>query len=105
MIKGIGIDCIKISRIDLRYVKYLSENELIMMKKFTSTNRKKEFCAGRWALKEAIFKAIPSIGKKFSQIDIFYNEQKQPSITLKNHKVWLSLSHEKDLAVAICVVE
>ena len=103
--KGIGIDCVKITRINLKYIKYLSKGELNLLDKFTSLQRKKEFCAGRWALKEAIFKALPLVGRDFSQIDISYNKAKQPVFIFPGHNFFLSLSHEKDIAIAVCVVK
>ena len=103
--KGIGIDCVKIARINLKYIKYLSKAELDLLNKFTSPQRKKEFCAGRWALKEAIFKALPLVGRDFSQINISYNKDQQPAFSFPGYNFFLSISHEKDIAIGLCVVK
>ena len=55
MIKGIGIDILEISRVDEKLAKRIfSEAEMKLWQK----RQTKEFLAGRFALKEAFFKAL-----------------------------------------------
>ena len=64
--KGIGTDIIEIKRIKElnhreRFIhKLLSNDELNMYINFKSDKRKDEFLAGRWAVKEALYKALGS---------------------------------------------
>jgi len=102
MIKGIGVDIVKIDRIDFKIVnKVLSKEELNLFNEMSEI-RKREFLAGRFALKEALFKA--GIKENFNNLNIKYN--KDNSIYLENYSnVKVSLSHEKDYAIGFSIVE
>ena len=76
------------------------------------------FYAGRWAAKEACAKALRcGIGEKcsFTDITVLNNENGAPEITLTGNalnsfqqlggsNIFLSISHEKDYAVATVVI-
>lgn len=102
MINGIGVDIVDISRIDFKVVpKILSKEEVSLFEEMSDI-RKKEFLAGRFAIKEALFKA--GIKEKFSNLNIKYN--KDNSIYLENHpNVLISISHEKDYAIGFAIVQ
>ena len=101
MIKGVGIDIVSIKRIDIKIaLKVLSKNELELFENMSSL-RKKEFLAGRFAIKEAIYKA--GIKEKFTDMNIKYNDDN--SIYLDNFDdVKISISHEKEYAIGFAIV-
>ena len=123
MIFGTGIDIIDISRIK----KAIDNNDGFVKKVFTSSeveycNSKKKYAesfAARFAAKEAFLKAI-GIGWRdgigFSDVEVCNNELGKPELVLHNlaHKfcednnignISVSLSHSKDLATAIVILE
>ena len=68
--------------------------------------------AARFAAKEAAIKALNLVGQgiSFTQIEITNNSNGAPILSIKipNHKfesAWVSLSHEKDYAVATVLVK
>ena len=116
MIVGIGIDIVEIDRIkklekkykDQFYKKILSDEEIIQLSK----NRDKfSFIAGRFAVKEALIKAI-SCDTPFYRITIlnsengkaYFSNQKE-IFKLDDMVIHISISHEKKYATAIVVVE
>ncbi len=111
MIKGIGTDIVEISRIQPDLAKrILSESELITYESFSSMHRKAEFLAGRFAIKEAISKALSHISFELSmnEIEIRNDEYGKPYLVcekLKNYKFSLSISHERAYAVGFCIIE
>ena len=102
MIKGIGVDIVKIDRVTLDiFNKVLSYDEIAIFNN-ASEIRKREFLAGRFAIKEALFKA--GVKEHFNLLNIKYNEDN--SIYLENYpKVKISISHEKDYAIGYAIVE
>ena len=102
MISGVGVDIVDISRVDLKISnKVLSSEELSLFKNMSEI-RKKEFLAGRFAIKEALFKA--GIKKRFSSLNVKYKEDN--SIYLENFpNVLLSISHEKEYAIGFVIVQ
>lgn len=104
--QSVGIDIVEINRIksDKEFVKrILSKREIILFNEY-SLQRQQEFLAGRWALKEAIFKALPQEKLTFQDIDISYNQLNQPVTMIKNYQLLLSLSHNQSNAIAIAIV-
>jgi len=104
--QSVGIDIIEIARIknNPEFVnRILSKAEMTLFIN-QSPSRKQEFLAGRWALKEAIFKALPQEKLIFNQVDITYNEFNQPITKIKNYQLLLSLSHNQTSAIAIAIV-
>ncbi|KLO21064.1 ACP synthase [Marinitoga sp. 1197] len=115
MIKGIGIDIVEIDRItDGIENKILSEKELKILNKFQGRKRKKEFIAGRFSIKESLIKAC-GIFIPFKKIVILNNENGKPYIdeeTLRyieeifgEIKIHISISHEKNYAVSMVIIE
>jgi holo-[acyl-carrier protein] synthase len=121
MVFGIGIDIIEVARIRKAYAK--------LGKKFLDgifTEREQSFSlkhadpserlAARWAAKEAFLKALGtgySRGISWTDVEIIDNERSRPSINvtgkpakiLGQMKVHLSISHLKDMASAVVVIE
>ena len=111
MIKGIGTDIVKISRVsDTLAKRILSESELDTYLSFSSEERKAEFLAGRFAIKEAISKALSHVDFELSycEIDIKNDEFGKPYLVCEklNKDVFsLSISHESDFAIGFCIIE
>lgn len=117
MIKGIGIDIIRIRRIDEALERWGKQFE---EKVFTDKEIENSYClrkkakiaylAGRFAAKEAIFKSVGG-GISWQDIEILAKENGQPYLAnnkktkevlnKKNiRKVLISISHDNDYAVA-----
>ncbi|BET37667.1 holo-ACP synthase [Spiroplasma ixodetis] len=104
--RSVGIDIIEVNRIENieeLAKRILSKKEIILFNQY-SLQRQQEFLAGRWALKEAIFKALPQEKLTFKNIDISYNQYNQPITIVKNYQLLLSLSHNETNAIAIAIV-
>lgn len=105
--KSVGIDIIEINRLTLKnefITRYLSSQEIIEFQKLTISHLQAKFLVGRWALKEAIYKALPHEHLVFNQINIFKNEFNQPTVKIKDYEIRLSLSHNNSNIIAIAVV-
>ena len=111
MIKGIGTDIVEVSRIQPDLAKrILSEPELVIYHGFSSIHRKAEFLAGRFAIKEAISKALSHVQFELSmnEIEIRNDEFGKPYLVcdkLKDYKFSLSISHERSYAIGFCIIE
>jgi len=111
VIRGIGVDVAKVERfatISPEHV--LSAAELVLYGSFGIEARKREFLAGRFAVKEALIKASPSglSVKSMPSIDVGNDINGRPYLAsgqLPGMRVWLSISHEADVAVGLCVIE
>ena len=118
MIKGIGTDIVEISRIEksMENPRFLeraftkAENEY-----FKNKNNPQESAAACFAAKEALLKAL-GIGFadiKIKDIEVLHNELGAPYIVLYDklkellgdNKVHISLSHSKNYATAVVVIE
>ena len=123
MIFGIGIDLIEIRRVK----KLVDSNQAFIDRIFTSFEQ--EYCkkkknysesyAARFAAKEDFMKAMGTgcrDGLNFTDIEVRNNEFGKPVFTLYNKAlefiyskniigINLSLSHSKDLATAIVILE
>ncbi|HBF68287.1 MAG TPA: holo-[acyl-carrier-protein] synthase [Firmicutes bacterium] len=103
---GIGIDIVKISRInnpDTFKNAILSNKEIVL---YDKAIKKEEFLAGRFAAKEAFMKAT-ELGMKipFKEIEILYRVSGSPYIAYKDKEYELSIAHDGDYAVAIAKYE
>lgn len=111
MIKGIGTDIVEISRIKPEMApKILSPSEYDSYLGFTSSKRKAEFLAGRFAAKEAISKALNHVDFElsFCELDIKNDENGKPILVcekLQNYQILLSISHQNAYAIAFCIME
>jgi holo-[acyl-carrier protein] synthase len=122
MIYGIGIDIVRVQRIQDAVEKW---GEKFLLRIYTNDEiaycykRKNPYrsLSARFAAKEAFIKAISSgIPLSFSDIEISNNDTGQPLLKLKGtlddfvktkliKKIYLSLSHEHEYAVACVVLE
>lgn len=110
MVVGVGIDLVEIKR-----VKKAMENPRFIDRILTP--REAEFCvkpeqvAGRWAAKEAIYKAV-GLNLKWQEVEILPNELGVPSATIRSAsfdpgrlRVHVSITHEKTHAAAVAILE
>ncbi|HAX73039.1 MAG TPA: holo-[acyl-carrier-protein] synthase [Firmicutes bacterium] len=114
MINGIGTDIIEINRIKEmkqldRFVhKLLSPDEQVIYETFKCEKRKIEFLAGRWAVKEALYKALGDLclGASFHDYVILNTEAGKPYLAHpKIETVHLSISHCENYATAFVIYE
>ena len=123
MIIGVGIDMIEVDRVNERIdknngfkEKIFSEGEIVFCE---SKKNKAENYAARFAAKEAFLKATGlglTLGHQLSEIEVVNDNLGKPSFNLtgevksisieKNlNKIHLSLSHLKNVACAIVIIE
>jgi len=120
MLYGVGIDILRIDRVDLKLSKkILGEKEKEIYDKLKNLDRRREFLAGRFAAKEAFFKALKTgIGPiPFKDVQVIYNGELGNPELLISKKVreyfekmnisnfHISISHEKDYVVAVVILE
>ena len=118
-IKGVGCDIVSVSRIaklivDQRFLDnvYTVYEHAYISEKGTQT------AAGLWAAKEAVSKALGTgfVGFTAKDIEIRHNESGAPQIVLYNgaktraesihvKNIYISISHEKEQALAFAVIE
>ena len=107
MILAIGVDIVQVSRIreamqrESFASKILTPNELKL-------SRTPQFVAGRWAAKEAVAKAVGT-HLAWHDVEILANEDGKPIATVSglsaDCQVHVSISHEKDHAVGMAILE
>ncbi|MFV0396323.1 MAG: holo-ACP synthase [Coprobacillaceae bacterium] len=106
MIKGIGVDIVNLHRIrknkNALAKKILTEKELHFFEGLTSEKRQIEFLGGRFAGKEAFFKAV-SNKVPFKDIEILNDIDGKPYCNHNN--IHISLAHEDDYAIAYVIFE
>ena len=123
MIYGIGTDIIEVSRIktvmerDIGFrEKIFTEGEISYCEKMKN---KEQNYAARFSAKEAFLKAIGTgwrFGVRFADIDVYHDELGKPLIRLYGKalelvkqenitNIHVSLSHLKEMATAIVVLE
>lgn len=123
MISGIGIDMIEVDRVATKIGKESGFRELVFSKKeidyCESKAKKFEHYAARFAAKEAFLKALGTgwkNGINFNEIEISGDELGKPEMTLLSEteksvarigviKIFVSLSHLKNIASAVVVIE
>jgi holo-[acyl-carrier protein] synthase len=111
MIIGIGTDIIKVSRVQEKLAsKILTKEEISLYEAFNSESRKQEFLAGRFAAKEAVIKALTSPDQIITLQDIIIlpNAHGKPHVLvckMTDITIHISISHEKDYAIAFCIAE
>ncbi len=110
LIVGVGVDVLRIERVDLKLSrKILTAPE---MKEFESRKNKMEYLAGRFALKEAFFKALGTgiDGNSFKDVEFITGNNGKPQIAIYKdfpvvfNFVHVSLSHDF-VVVALVVLE
>jgi len=123
MITGLGIDLIEVERVAVKISKEAGFRELVFSTKEIAYCEKKtnkfEHYAGRFAAKEAFFKAIGTGWRKdtaFNEIEIINNTDGKPEIFFLGKtaatiaemtlgKIFVSLSHVKTMAIAMVIIE
>lgn len=109
MIIGVGCDIVKISRVDTLMKRYHSLPFLTMKEQFIadglhSEQRKAEWIAGRFAAKEAVYKAIhKEYACMISDIEILSDEQGAPACKIALYDIQLSIAHEREYAIAYAI--
>lgn len=106
MIIGIGCDIVEIARLQKHQTKIadriLSDKEKAIYNQL-QTKRQLDFLAGRFAAKEAIFKANNDY-KIMSMIEIV-EEGGKPVCIMPDCKVHISISHEHAYVIAYAICE
>ncbi len=121
MVRGLGVDIVQIDRIGGAFERFgrrlvdrlLGEQERALM---ATRSDPVSFIAGRFAAKEALIKALGTILQvrpAWSQMQILVDRQGRPVIvleskvaeTVQEQRFHVSISHERDYAVAVVVVE
>jgi holo-[acyl-carrier protein] synthase len=127
MICGVGIDVIEISRIKNELLKsgerfcktIFTENEITYCQRGSNINVQSQCFAGRFAAKEAFFKAIGTGlrgGLTWKDIEVYNDEYGKPNFILKNKaletvedegisNIKLSISHCNTVAIAVVILE
>lgn len=123
MIYGIGTDIIEIERVKKQLIEISGLKEkLFTQSEIAYCNSKKyshQHFAGRFAAKEAFFKALGTgwrYGMSFNEIEIINNQLGKPEIITHGKsktfadkedikKIHISISHIKDIASATVILE
>ncbi len=115
MSKSIGIDIVEIDEIkekisDKFVQRILSERELEKYKSIKNTDRRIQYLAARFAVKEAYTKVYKHFETplNFTDVEIFNDEFGAPYIKSKyrsEDKLLVSISHSRNYVVAIVVKE
>lgn len=113
----IGIDIEKIDRFEHweeeQFKRIFSKKEIEYANQFE--NKIEHFC-GFYCVKEAFVKALDDDGVAFNQIEVLHNENGKPFINITPyiqsvlkehfaHKIEISISHTKEYATAVVLVE
>ena len=110
--RGIGVDIVEFDRISRvfdngKFVdKILSDKEKKVFTSIKNEKRKLEFLAGRWAAKEAIYKAAPDlcINKAFKDFSILNHESGAPYLDEPlGSQIMITISHSENYVVAFVV--
>lgn len=82
----------------------LSREEIEQYNKY-SDQRRVEYLGGRFACKEAIIKALSDYEMpNMNELVILKNEKGKPIISYKDYNLELSISHEKEFAISIAIL-
>ena len=109
---GIGIDIVEFSRLDaIKNIaafihKVLSTDEQTLYENVEHEKRKKEFLAGRFALKEAIYKANNDFckDKNYADFSILIDDAGAPYVAKPSGiNCKLTLSHSENYVVAMAI--
>lgn len=96
----IGVDIVQISRVQLNeaFINHvLTNEEKEEFNGIQSEKRKREYLAGRFACKEAIFKATQDI--HYLSYSILHESNGRPNV-LDHPEIEISVSHDGDYVVA-----
>lgn len=105
-----GVDIVSVERIKKAYLKHKDRfAKKILTEKEISLFEKKgdiySFLSGRFAAKEAIYKAYGEKNLTWQQVEILNDKDGSPIVTIhgKNVNISLSISHEKEFAIAFAI--
>ncbi|HAA85089.1 MAG TPA: holo-[acyl-carrier-protein] synthase [Kosmotogaceae bacterium] len=108
---GLGIDIVEVERIDERISRrILGENEKQIYEQIINNEARRRFLAGRFAVKEALAKALSIRTFDFRSAEFLRSEDGAPvpsetTIDIAgNREVRASISHEKKYVVAVVLV-
>lgn len=107
---NVGIDIVENERVrkvltDAFMRKVLSEDERKLCEDYP-LEKKVRFVAGRFAVKEAIIKALSDHElPEFRDLNIVNDTKGKPFIVYKDYKLSVSISHEHNYSVAMAVLE
>lgn len=111
MIVGIGCDIVEIARVDAMLkrhtnIPFLTKKENVVLHTFHVDKRKAQWLAGRFAAKEAIYKAIHKVHPcTLFDIEVLCDEDHAPICVLNGYKVHISIAHESEYAIAYAMIE
>lgn len=116
MILGIGIDLVDLKRIselmsDRFIERILSKEEQKLYDNIAAENTKLSFVGGRFAAKEALFKAISKGdgNANYTDFSVLNDENGAPYVISKHihdaHQVHISISHTDEYAMAYVMIE
>ena len=107
--REVGIDIVELNRLDkprAGFVNHVLSKEEIEIYNSYNEIRKKEFLGGRFAAKEAIIKCLSQIEiPNMNEIVILNNKSGKPIAKYKDYNLKISISHEKEYAIAIAILE
>ncbi|MBP5835731.1 4'-phosphopantetheinyl transferase superfamily protein [Candidatus Phytoplasma meliae] len=116
-VPNIGIDLVEINKIKKIGIQILaprilslSENQIYLT--FKNSQRQLDFLAGRWAAKEALFKAFKTtknlnfVNPHYREWSILTDQNGAPYLANPNpkHQVLLSITHTSNYALALAMV-
>lgn len=114
MIIGTGVDITEVLRLKKAAQKWGDAflNRIFTVKELKNAKTRGSFyqhLAGRFAAKEAIFKALGDKDLNWQDVQILNNQEGKPSCTIlkgpgKKVKIYISISHVKNYAVANAIV-
>lgn len=120
MIVAVGTDIVKVARIELAMTKrgfverILTAHEIELIRRSLEHDKVDRFekVAARFAAKEAIYKVLPFEPGTWHNIEIIENERGAPQAVVhcpewnsETDRMHVSLSHEREFAVAFAVYE
>lgn len=116
MIKGIGIDLILVKEVDVEDTKVyvdliLSSKEHKLYENIPSKEGKLMFIAGRYAAKEAIFKAVKQYNKNLKYHDLSVLSKEDGTMYVEsafiqdNEVIHVTMTHTDEYALAYAILE
>lgn len=110
MIIAVGVDIVEVARIE-EAMKNLRFLERILTPSELKLATNVQFVAGRWAVKEAVAKAV-SVRLTWQDVEILPDENGRPTAHVKNasfnsetDRLHVSISHERGHAVGLAIFE
>lgn len=99
----VGCDIVQIDRVRSSLAKKILSKAELEAYQHLSGQRAIEYLAGHFAAKEAIFKTLGRSVSELHKIEIRYDENLKPYGVFENQKISVSISHEKEYAVAFAL--